>query len=88
MMTKTEFTQSRFHMLTINDIVPETHLLRKIHSLVDFSFVYEQLEGAYCIGSGRPSIDPVVLIKMLLICVHATVLPLRQVLFSFPVLSW
>ena len=67
MMTKTEFTQSRFHMLTINDMVPETHLLRKIHSLVDFSFVYEQLEGVYCIGNGRPSIDPVVLIKMLLI---------------------
>ena len=67
MMTKTEFTQSRFHMLTINDMVPETHLLRKIHSLVDFSFVYEQLEGAYCIRNGRPSIDPVVLIKMLLI---------------------
>ena len=67
MMTKTEFTQSRFHMLTINDMVPETHLLRKIHSLVDFSFVYEQLEGAYCIGNGRPSIDPVVTIKMILI---------------------
>ena len=34
-------------------IIPKDHILRKINDLVDFSFVYEELESKYCLNNGR-----------------------------------
>ena len=48
-------------------MVPEEHLLRKIDKAVDFSRLYEMVEPLYCEDNGRPSVDPVVLFKMVLI---------------------
>jgi transposase len=53
--------------LTIEDFVPEKHLLRKIEATVDFSFIYDEVRDYYCADNGRPSTDPVQLIKYLLI---------------------
>ena len=50
----------------IDDLVPENHLLKQIDKLVDFEFIYE-LAAPYYSTKGRKSIDPVTLIKMLLI---------------------
>lgn len=47
--------------------MPEDHLLRKIDSAIDFSHIYELVEDLYCPDNGRPSIDPVVIFKMVLI---------------------
>jgi transposase len=64
MMTKNEFHErEQFEMLTIDQLVPEDHLVRKIESAIDFSFIYPLVENLYS-GLGRPSIDPVVLFKM------------------------
>lgn len=52
---------------TIEDYVPQNHLLRKISAAVDFAFIYEEVRSLYCPNNGRPSIDPVMLIKYLLI---------------------
>lgn len=54
-------------MICMDDLVPEDHLLRKIDSAVDFTKIYEFVEDLYCPDNGRPSIDPVVLFKMVLI---------------------
>ena len=54
-------------MRSIEDLVPEEHLLRQISNAVDFSKIYEFVEELYCDDNGRPSIDPVVLFKMVLI---------------------
>ena len=43
------------------------HLLRKIDAAVDFTQLYEMVEPLYCEDNGRPSIDPVVLVKMVLL---------------------
>ena len=67
MMTRTENKQIKFHMITIENLVPENHFLRRLNRLVDFSFIYEETQDYYCKKNGRPSIDPVVLIKYLLI---------------------
>ncbi len=67
MMTRTCNKQIRFHMLTIEDLVPENHFLRKLEQLIDFSFIYEETKEFYCHNNGRPSIDPVILVKYLLI---------------------
>ena len=34
-------------------IIPKDHILRKINEIVDFSFVYEELESKYCLNNGR-----------------------------------
>ena len=46
------------------DLVPKDHLLRKIERAIDWSFIYELVEDKYCIDNGRPSINPVTLIKI------------------------
>ena len=43
------------------------HLLRKVNDIIDFSFIYDEVENLYCSNNGRPSIDPVILVKYLLI---------------------
>ena len=48
-------------------LVPAEHLLRKIDAAVDFNRVYEMVEALYSEDNGRPSVDPVVLFKMVLI---------------------
>ena len=67
MMTQSSHKQIKFHLVTIEDMVPEDHLLRKLNRLIDFSFIYREVEDCYCHNNGRPSIDPVILIKYLLI---------------------
>lgn len=67
MMTHSENKQIKFHMVTIENLVPENHFLRKLDRLVDFSFIREQTRAYYCHNNGRPCIDPVVLVKYLLI---------------------
>ena len=47
-------------------MIPETHLLRQIKNCVNFDFIYEKTAPYYS-KVGRKSIDPVILIKMLLI---------------------
>lgn len=67
MMTRTENKQIKFHMITIENLVPENHFLRKLDRLVDFSFIYGETRDCYCQNNGRPGIDPVALVKYLLI---------------------
>ena len=55
-----------FILYTLEELVPQDHLVRKIESCIDFSFIYPKVEGLYS-SIGRPSIDPVVLFKMLFI---------------------
>lgn len=52
---------------TIEDLIPSDHLLRQIESAVDFTFIYDEVADLYCKNNGRPGIDPVILIKYLLI---------------------
>ena len=51
----------------IDALVPKDHLLRKIERVMDYDWLYERLDPYYCHDNGRPGIDPVVLIKMVLL---------------------
>lgn len=46
-------------------LVPEDHLLRKIHAAVDFGFIYEIVEKSYCRYYGRPANEPELLFRLL-----------------------
>lgn len=57
----------QLQMVTVDDLVPADHLVRKIEASIDFDFIYDFVEDYYSLDQGRPSIDPVVLIKIALI---------------------
>lgn len=63
MMTKTYSIQNEVSVVILEDLVPKDHLLRKIDRVMDFNFIYDYVEDLYS-STGRPSIDPVVLIKL------------------------
>lgn len=65
-------------MLCIEDLVPENHILRDIDNAIDFSFIYELVRDYYCADNGRPSIDPVVLFKIVLIQYTFGIRSMRQ----------
>ena len=59
--------QLKLHMVTIEELVPEGHFLRKLEAMLDLSFVYEETSHLYSSHYGRPPIDPVVLVKYILV---------------------
>src|SRR5271167_2880433 len=66
MMGQQERTESLFHYFRLEDQIPQDHLLRLIDEHVDLSFVRERLKTFYS-STGRPSIDPEVLLRLLLV---------------------
>ena len=54
-------------MVTIEDLVPAEHFLRKLEAALNLSFVYEETARIYSRKYGRPPIDPVVIVKYLLV---------------------
>jgi len=66
MMGQQQRTESLFYYFRLEDQIPEGHLLRLIDRHVDLSFVRERLKNFYS-STGRPSIDPEVLVRLLLV---------------------
>lgn len=54
----------QIQMVSLEQLVPINHILRKISKTISFNFIYELVEDKYCLDNGRPSIDPVVLMKL------------------------
>jgi transposase len=59
-------SEALFYYFRLDDQVPENHLLRLIDKHISFEFVREQLKDRYS-ETGRPSIDPELLLRILLI---------------------
>ena len=67
MLKKEAEQRQAIEMLCTDMLLPQEHLLRKIDAAVDFTHIYELVEDLYCEDNGRPSCDPVVLFKLVLI---------------------
>ena len=67
MLERGKMDRDVVEIVGIDSLVPKEHLLRKIDKAVDFSRLYEMVEPLYSEDNGRPSVDPVVLFKMVLI---------------------
>ncbi len=67
MLTERDGIQIKMHCVTLEDLVPQEHFLRKLENAVDFSFIYDEVRDLYCPDNGRPGIDPVILVKYLLV---------------------
>jgi|TARA_B100000315_G_C14539337_1_gene570066 transposase len=63
---KKEFSQRIYYNINLDSLVPEDHLLKRLEKLVSFDFVRDITKDYYS-HTGKPSIDPLVLIKMLLV---------------------
>ena len=56
--------REQIQMLCMDDMVPQDHLLRIIDKAIDWSFIYDLVVDKYSPDNGRPSMDPVMLIKI------------------------
>ena len=65
-MVRNKNTQMQMIVMNVESFIPENHLLRKINNCIDFDFIYD-LAAPYYSAFWRKSIDPVSLIKMLLV---------------------
>jgi len=59
--------QHALEMVTLEELVPSDHLLRKIARHVDFEFIRPATQQLYSADNGRPAVDSVMLFKMLFI---------------------
>lgn len=59
--------QNQMEFVSIEDLIPQDHLLRKIDQYIDFTFILEKVRPYYSEDNGRPSLDPLVLFKMMFI---------------------
>ena len=65
MMTKNaDKKREQMMMFIMDDMVPQNHMLRLIDKAINWNFIYDLVEEKYCLDNGRPSMDPVMLIKI------------------------
>ncbi|EGY76296.1 ISSag8 transposase, partial [Peptoniphilus indolicus ATCC 29427] len=69
---------TQVQIVSVEELVPKNHLLRKIDKYIDFNFIYDIVKDKYCLDNGRPSIDPVVLMKIVFIQYLFNVKSMRQ----------
>ncbi len=55
-----------FYEFNLDDVVPAEHLVRQIDGLLDLGWVRDELAPCYS-HTGRPSIDPELMIRMLIV---------------------
>jgi transposase len=66
MRGKVSTQEDLFVCIRLEEMIPEDHLLKNIRKRIDFSFIDKHTENLYS-NKGRPSIDPQVLLRMMLI---------------------
>ncbi|MCL2796696.1 MAG: IS1182 family transposase [Firmicutes bacterium] len=64
---KEKESRKQIRYVCIEDLVPQNHLLRKVENAIDFGFVRAEVKDLYSVDKGRPSIDPVTLVKLCVI---------------------
>ncbi len=68
-LLKRQDAEARYQLsvVSLDELVPSNHLVRKIEKAIDFTFIYDLVKDKYSQDNGRPSVDPVVLIKIVFI---------------------
>ena len=56
-----------YEFVSIDSLVPQDHILRKIDKYIDFSFIDDLVKDLYCHDNSRPAVDPKITVKMLLL---------------------
>ncbi|GED72041.1 hypothetical protein BRE01_57430 [Brevibacillus reuszeri] len=69
MLRSNKDKQTAYEFVSIEQLVPQDHMLRKIDKYIDFSFILDKVRPYYCEDNGRPAIDPLILFKMIFLVV-------------------
>ena len=75
---KPDYNRHQYGFYTIDELVPKDHFLRQVDSKVNFDFIYDFVEDTYSPDNGRPSLDPVMLVKIPLIQCFCGIRSMRQ----------
>lgn len=67
MQGRHEFQPELFSAIDFEQLIPKSHLLRRIDKVLDLSFLPKLTAPLYSQNQGRPSIDPVIFIRMVLL---------------------
>ncbi len=59
--------QYEIEMISLEQLVPKDHLVRKVAKAIDFDFIRDEVAHLYCHDNGRPAVDPVRLFKIMLL---------------------
>ena len=57
MLTINENEQSEMILCTLEDLVPEESLFRKIDKYIDFTFIYDEVKDSVKIDFGHESVE-------------------------------
>lgn len=79
MGVKSKIDRSQIELLSLDDLVPKNHLVRKLEKAINLDFIYDEVRDLYK-PYGRESIDPVVLIKIVMIQYLFGIRSMRQTL--------
>lgn len=63
---KRKLRDNSYILKTLDELVPQNHLVRKLDKVIDWTFIYPIVKDLYS-EKGRASIDPVILFKMVFI---------------------
>lgn len=69
--------------LNLEKRIRQDHILRKISRLIDFDFIYKQVEDTYG-TNGNVSVPPPVILKMMLLLVLYNVRSERELMQTIP----
>ena len=75
---KPDYNRNQYGFYTLDQLVPDEHFLRQVEAVIDFDFIYDLVEDTYSSDNGRPSLDPVILIKIPLIQCFYGIRSMRQ----------
>lgn len=56
-----------FSVVNLEEFVPKDHELRRFERVLDLNFIHEYTEKFYCKNNGRPSVDPELFMRMMLL---------------------
>ena len=59
--------KNHLSLINMNDFVPFNHFLRKVDRILELSFVRDMTADSYKLGKGRPSIDPEIFFRIVLV---------------------
>lgn len=77
-----------YYNLRLEERVPQNHILRKIKALIDFNFIYQEVQDCYG-DKGNVSVPPPVILKMMLLLMLYNVRSERELMHTIPLrLDW
>jgi transposase len=67
MLGRNQSEPALFQYVNVEELVPKNHFLRKVDAVLDLSFVRDAVAECYSASRGRPSVDPELALRMMLL---------------------